>query len=219
MTDRLAHFSDHVFPENPMKLPLSRRTVLRGFGTALALPFLDAMTGSDTLARAATTLGKGANPAAPKRVAWFFIPNGVNMPDWQPAKTGALTELPPSLKPLAAVKDYLTVYSGLALDNGRPKGDGPGDHARGAAPFLTGAHPVKTAGANLKLGISVDQAIAQNVGDKTRLPSLELGLDRGDRAGNCDSGYACAYVANISWRSETTPMPKEMNPAPLFDRL
>jgi hypothetical protein len=200
-----------------MKLPLSRRTVLRGFGSALALPFLDAMTGSGTVARAA--LGSSANPASPKRVAWFFIPNGVNMPYWQPGKEGALTELPPSLKPLAAVKDYLTVFSGLTLDNGRPKGDGPGDHARGAAPFLTGAHPFKTAGANIKLGISVDQVIAKQVGGKTRLPSLELGLDRGDRAGNCDSGYACAYVSNISWRSETTPMPKEMNPAPLFDRL
>jgi hypothetical protein len=202
------------------KAPLSRRTVLRGFGTALTLPLLDAMTGG--VARAATAaLGKSAaaNPASPTRVAWFFIPNGVNMPYWTPAKAGAIGELPPTLAALEPVKNYLTSFSGLTLDNGRAKGDGPGDHARSAASFLTGAHPYKTAGANIKLGVSVDQAIAQQIGNRTRLPSLEIGLDRGDRAGNCDSGYACAYVANISWRSDTTPMPKEMNPAPLFDRL
>jgi hypothetical protein len=206
------------------RFPLSRRTVLRGLGSALALPFLDAMTGGDAIASAAATVGKGlvggaAASATPKRVAWFFIPNGVNMPNWTPTKVGAGFELPPTLAPLKAVQNYLTVFSGLTQDNGRPKGDGPGDHARSAASYLTGAHPYKTAGSNIKLGISVDQAIAQKVGLTTRFPSLELGLDRGGKAGNCDSGYACAYVDNISWRSETMPMPKEMNPASLFDRM
>jgi hypothetical protein len=203
---------------------LSRRTVLRGLGTAMALPFLDAMVGGDAVASAAEAAGRalvGGGPvsATPKRVAWFFIPNGVNMPNWTPAKTGAGFELPPTLEPLKAVQNYLTVFSGLTQDNGRPKGDGPGDHARSAASFLTGAHPFKTAGANIKLGVSVDQEIAQKVGDMTRFPSIELGLDRGAHAGNCDSGYACAYVDNISWRSATSPMPKEMNPAALFDRM
>ncbi len=112
-----------------------------------------------------------------------------------------------------------TQSSELALDNARAKGDGPGDHARSAAAFLTGAHPFKTAGANIKVGVSMDQVAAARIGNRTRLPSLELGLDKGQMAGNCDSGYSCAYVSNISWRSENTPMPKEVDPAVLFERL
>jgi len=182
------------------------------------------MVGGDSIASAAGALGKTlvggtAATATPKRVAWFFVPNGVNMPNWTPTKVGPAFELPPTLVPLKNVQNYLTCYTGLTLDNGRAKGDGPGDHARSAASYLTGAHPFKTAGANIKLGVSIDQAIAQKVGSTTRFASLELGLDRGAKAGNCDSGYACAYVDNISWRSETTPMPKEMNPAALFDRM
>ncbi len=205
---------------------ISRRTMLRGLGTAVALPMLDAMGGAGALAattgRAAGAAGGvgGAAGAIPTRMAWFFIPNGVNMEFWRPTASGALPgTLPPTLAPLARAKDYLTVMSGLTLDNARGKGDGPGDHARSAAAFLTGAHPVKTAGANIRIGISADQVIAQSVGSATRFPSLELGLDRGDTAGNCDSGYSCAYVSNISWRTDTTPMPKEINPASLFDRM
>jgi hypothetical protein len=208
-----------------MTNPVSRRSVLRGLGTTVALPFLDAMAGG-SLARAATAgvTKAAANAAAaatasPTRVAWFFIPNGVNMQNWRPSAEGALGALPPTLAPLKASKEYLTVLSGLTLDNARAKGDGPGDHARSAAAFLTGAHPRKTAGSNIKLGVSADQVIANAIGTNTKLPSLEIGLDRGDRAGNCDSGYACAYVSNISWRSESAPMPKELNPASLFDRL
>src|SRR5690242_802473 len=123
------------------RLPLSRRTLLRGLGATVALPFLDAMATKGAVASAANAVAAAANPASPNRVAWFFIPNGVNIPNWTPSTTGALTELPPTLAPLKPVTDYLTVYSGLTLDNGRPKGDGPGDHARSAASFLTGAHP------------------------------------------------------------------------------
>ena len=189
----------------------------------MALPFLDAMVGGGAVARAASAVGRatgaGAVGAIPTRVAWFFIPNGVNMESWVPKQKGAGFELPPTLAPLKGVKDYVTVLSGLTLDNARPKGDGAGDHARSAAAFLTGAHPFKTSGSNIKLGVSADQVAAQKIGHLTRLPSLEMGLDKGDTAGNCDSGYSCAYVANISWRSESSPMPKEMNPASLFDRL
>jgi hypothetical protein len=206
-----------------MRTPLSRRSVLRGLGAAVALPFLDAMAASESAASAATTagtaLGGAASAVSPTRVAWFFIPNGVNMPNWQPTATGGNFELPPTLQPLKNVKEYLNVYTGLTLDAGRAHGDGPGDHARSAASFLTGAHPFKTSGSNIHLGVSIDQLIAQKMSETTRFPSLELGLDRGDRAGNCDSGYSCAYVSNISWRSENTPMPKEMNPATLFDRM
>ena len=149
----------------------------------------------------------------------FFLPNGMSMEDWTPSKEGPGFDLPKTLKPLESVREHVSVLSGLALDNARAKGDGPGDHARSAAAFLTGAHPYKTAGSDIKLGVSVDQMAAKKVGAQTRLPSLELGLERGALAGNCDSGYACAYVSNVSWSSETTPVPKEVNPSAVFERL
>jgi hypothetical protein len=111
------------------------------------------------------------------------------------------------------------VLSGLALDGGRPHGDGPGDHARALASFLTAAHPVKTHGKDIRAGISVDQTAAAQIGHKTRFPSLELGHEPSALAGNCDSGYSCAYSSNISWRTPTSPMTKETNPQAVFDRL
>jgi len=202
--------------------PISRRTMLRGLGAAVALPLLDAMAPgvAGSVANAATEVaGAGSAGGAPLRMASFFLPNGMVMEDWTPSSTGTGFELPPTLKALEPVREQITVMSGLALDNARAKGDGPGDHARSAAAFLTGAHPYKTSGSDIKLGVSVDQVAAKAVGQHTRLPSLELGLDRGALAGNCDSGYACAYVSNISWSSETTPVPKEVNPSKVFDRL
>ena len=198
-----------------MSRKITRRTVLRGLGATIALPLLDAMAAQ---AVAAGPAGAAA-AAAPRRMAMFFLPNGMWMPNFTPKKVGGGFDLPETLKPLGAVKDQLTVLSGLALDNARAKGDGPGDHARSAAAFLTGAHPFKTAGSNIRVGVSVDQVAAERIGHQTRLASLELGLDRTAPAGNCDSGYACAYVSNISWRSETTPMPKMIDPAMVFDRL
>jgi hypothetical protein len=202
--------------------PISRRTVLRGLGTAIALPLLDAMAPGavGSVARAATgAAASAAGASAPLRMASFFLPNGMVMEDWTPSKEGAGFELPPTLEALEGLREQITVFTGLALDNARAKGDGPGDHARSAAAFLTGAHPYKTSGSDIKLGVSVDQVAAKAVGQQTRLPSLELGLDRGALAGNCDSGYACAYVSNISWSSATTPVPKEVNPSKVFDRL
>ena len=200
---------------------ISRRTVLSGLGAAVALPMLDAMTGGRAAAFAADAIASGAPAASsPLRMAMFFLPNGMSMKEWTPGDDeGPLKDLPATLKPLEAVREQLTVLSGLALDNAKAKGDGPGDHARSAAAFLTGAHPYKTAGADIKLGVSVDQYAAKKLGAHTRLPSLELGLERGALAGNCDSGYACAYVSNISWSSDTTPVPKEVNPSAVFDRL
>ena len=200
------------------RYPISRRTILRGLGAAVALPMLDAMV-PGAAARAFGAAAEGAASASPVRMAMFFLPNGMCMEDWTPSKVGADFELPPTLQALEPLRQQLTVLSGLALDNARAKGDGPGDHARSAAAFLTGAHPYKTAGKDIKLGISVDQQAAKQVGGQTRLPSLEVGLDRGAMAGNCDSGYACAYTSNISWSSETTPVPKEVNPSAVFDRL
>lgn len=191
---------------------LPRRTFLRGAGVALGLPLLDAMA-----TRAAR--GADANRPAPVRLAFVFFPNGAIMNSWQPKETGAKFELPETLQPLAPFRDHLNIVTGLAQDNGRAKGDGPGDHARSAASFLTGAHPVKTAGADIRVGVSADQAAAEQIGHLTRLPSLELGTERGRHAGSCDSGYSCAYSNAISWKNATTPVAKEIVPRLVFERL
>ncbi len=120
---------------------------------------------------------------------------------------------------LAALRSDISVFRGLSQINARALGDGPGDHARSAAAFLTGAHPFKTAGSRIRVGKSIDQVIADTYGMHTRLPSIELGTEQGRNAGSCDSGYACAYSSNISWRSSTQPMAKEINPRQAFERL
>lgn len=191
---------------------LSRRTVLRGVGTALSLPLLEAML-------PARAFADGQPLPYPNRMAFFYVPNGVHMPHWTPSTTGADFELPPILEPLAALRDQILVLSGLTADKARPNGDGPGDHARALAAFLTGCQPKKTDGADIRVGISVDQFAAARVGQQTRFPSLELGCEQGAQSGNCDSGYSCAYSSSPSWKTETTPVAKEINPRLVFDRL
>lgn len=190
---------------------ISRRTVLRGLGTAVAIPWLES-----SLPRVA--FGAEA-PKPPVRLAFLCVPNGKHMPDWKPEKEGADFELKPILQPVAKFKDQMLQLTGLTLDGGFAHGDGPGDHARSCASFLTGAHPKKTHGADIKNGVSVDQVAAQKIGEQTRFPSLELGIERGSQSGNCDSGYSCAYSANVAWRTETSPVAKEIDPAVVFDRL
>jgi hypothetical protein len=191
---------------------LSRRTILRGMGAMVALPALDAMT--PALAAAAA---KKAD--APLRLAFAYVPNGVTMEQWTPAAEGAGFELTRILKPLAPVKDRMLVLSGLEHNNGNALGDGPGDHARAGAVFLTGVHCRKTAGADIKNGVSVDQIAARQIGSQTRLGSIELGCEDTRVVGNCDSGYSCAYTNSLSWRSESTPQPPETNPRAVFERL
>jgi len=186
---------------------LSRRTVLRGLGATVALPWLDAMTPAF------------ASPGRPIRLAFTYIPNGVTLADWTPKGEGREFALSRILKPLEPYRDDMLVLSGLAAENAKALGDGPGDHARAGACFLTGVHPRKTAGADIQNGVSVDQIAAQAVGTETRLPSLELGCEESRTVGNCDSGYSCAYTNSISWRSPTTPMPPETNPRSAFERL
>ncbi|KAA0135352.1 DUF1552 domain-containing protein [Gimesia chilikensis] len=193
---------------------LQRRTFLKGLGTTLSLPLLDIMQPQPGILSAATAAGK-----PPVRTAFIFFPNGVIGPSWFPTSTGSGYEMPQSLKPLADLKSDINVISGLAQINARSLGDGPGDHARCASVYLTSVHPTKTSGADIKAGISVDQVAAQQVGHKTRLPSLELGLTRGRNAGQCDSGYSCAYSSNVSWRSPSTPTSKEIVPKLAFERL
>lgn len=191
---------------------LPRRAVLRGAGAALGLPMLQCM-----LPKTALRAREPAKP--PVRLAWVFFPNGTNPDRWQPETTGKDWEIKDSLEPLRELKSDISVLSGLAQVNARSLGDGPGDHARSAAAFLTGAHPVKTSGANMRAGKSADQIAADHYGRSTRLASIELGTESGRAAGSCDSGYACAYSNNISWRTATQPMAKEVNPKLAFERL
>ena len=192
---------------------ISRRTVLRGLGASLALPFLEVMSPAVAAAESVSA------SAAPVRMAFCFVPNGVNLKNWIPESAGSDYKMPWSLQPLSAVRDDLLVLSGLTHDKGRANGDGAGDHARSASVFLTGAQPVKTHGSGIRVGMSVDQAAARQIGDLTKFSSLELGCDGGRNSGNCDSGYSCAYSNNISWTSETTPNSKEVDPRRAFDRL
>jgi len=197
---------------------LSRRTLLKGLGAAVALPVLDSMLATHSLGVAAEKAA-AAGKDIPIRLAFVSQPNGVIPSAWFPKTPGADFELVESLEALAPLKSDLIVISGLAQDNGRAKGDGPGDHARSAASLLTGAHPRKTAGANIKVGMSADQWVASKIGHLTRIPSLEVGIEPGRSSGNCDSGYSCAYSNTISWKSESTPMAKEINPRLVFERL
>lgn len=193
---------------------LSRRSVLRGLGTVLALPWLEAMGGLTGWAS-----GAPVKRTAPNRLAFVYVPNGKDMPNWTPKTTGAGYELPEILQALAPYKGDFNVLTGLAADKARPHGDGGGDHARAMAAFLTGAQPRKTDGTDIRCGTSVDQIAAQRIGDQTHLASLEMGCEQGNMAGNCDSGYSCVYSNTMSWRSPTQPLPKEVNPKLVFERL
>jgi hypothetical protein len=190
---------------------LDRRTFLRGLGGSLALPFLDAMVP----ARAAA--GPAARP--PTRLGFFYLPNGIIMEQYTPLGEGYAFEFTRILKPLEPFRKDLLVLSGFAQANGRAQGDGPGDHARAGASFLTGVHPRKTEGANPRAGISADQIAAREFGKQTQLPSLELGVDPSDLAGACDPGYSCTYVNTLSWRSATSALPVETDPRAVFERL
>lgn len=186
---------------------LTRRTFLRGAaGAALALPWLESWPAA-------------AAERPPVRLLFVYVPNGMHMPEWTPAAPGPLRALPPLLQPLAPLREDVLVISGLTLDGARAHGDGPGDHARAVAAFLTCAHPRKTAGEDLQVGVSVDQVAAQRIGRATRFPSLELGCERGAQSGSCDSGYSCAYSSNLSWHAPGSPRAKEVDPRRVFERL
>ncbi len=191
---------------------LSRRTILRGMGAAIALPMLDAMRPA-----LAATAGAGIKP--PIRLAFSYVPNGIIMKDWTPQAAGAAYDFTRILKPLEPFREDVLVLSGLMDHNGNALGDGPGDHARAAASFLTGVHPKKTAGADIHVGISVDQIAARKVGDQTRFASIELGCEDSRTVGDCDSGYSCAYTNSIAWRTPSSPLPPETNPRAVFERL
>jgi hypothetical protein len=153
------------------------------------------------------------------RMAFLFVPNGVNMAHWTPDATGVLAQLPRTLQPLSGLEKSFSVLTGLTQHNAFALGDGPGDHARSTAAWLTGVHAKKTSGADIRNGVSADQVAAQHVGKATKFASLEIGCERGAQAGDCDSGYSCAYSSSISWKTESVPMAKEINPRLVFERL
>ena len=189
---------------------LPRRAFLRGIGAAIALPALDAM---------APALASAAATKAPTRLAFAYVPNGIIMKDWTPSAAGNAFEFTNTLMPLEPLRNKLMVLSGLSHHNAEALGDGPGDHARAGACFLTGVHPKKTSGADIQSGISADQIVARELGDATRFRSLEFGCEDSRTVGDCDSGYSCAYTNSISWRTPTSPMPPETNPRAVFERL
>jgi len=190
--------------------PIRRRTFLKGLGTAMALPWLEAMSPAGALA---------ATTSSPLRMAFVYVPNGINMADWTPQTEGADFELPFILEPLKRHQRDLQILSGLAHRTADPNGDGPGDHARASASFLTGVQARKTAAVDIRAGVSVDQMAAAKIGNLTRFPSLELSCDKGQQAGPCDSGYSCAYQFNLAWKSPTAPLPPEVDPRLVFERL
>src|SRR3954469_23699773 len=186
-----------------------RRAFLRGMGTAVALPFLDAMV-------PAFAAPAAAKP--PVRMAFVYVPNGMDMRYWNPTYEGKLGELPRILKPLEPFKDDILMLGNLTHNTGRALLDGAGDHGRCCGSYLTGIQ-VKKSTVDIKAGVSMDQIVAKQIGGATRFPSLEIGLEDSRQSGDCDSGYSCAYTNNLAWRSETQPLPPILDPRALFERL
>jgi len=184
---------------------LQRRGFLRGCGAMLALPGLEGFALATRPAR--------------RRLVFVYVPNGIFMPDWHLGEAGPLSTLPATLQPLASLSTEIQILSGLTHDKARANGDGPGDHARASAAFLTGAQPYKSPGDRIYVGESADQVAARTIGGETRLRSLEIGCEGGRRSGQCDSGYACVYSSSIAWANATTPLSKETRPRAVFDRL
>lgn len=187
-------------------------------GTALALPWMEAMTSPAPLI--ANVTRRTAIEKPPVRMAFLYVPNGMHMPDWNPQGPGGRDfKLQSIMEPIAEFREKMNVFRGLSLRGAKALGDGGGDHARSVASFLTGAHPKKTHGADIRNGISVDQVAADKIGHLTKLKSLELGTEGSSTGGRCDSGYSCLYTSNVSWRTDTSPLSKEINPATVFERL
>jgi len=191
------------------KKHLSRRTILKGLGVSVALPLLDAMT--PALANAAEKV------KTPTRLMFCAVPNGIEMKAWKPQGTGKDFEFTRILKPLEPFREDLLILTGLAHRTGASKE--AGDHARAGGTYLTGVHPKRTTGADIEVGISVDQVAAKALGNQTRLSSLELGCEATRMVGSCDAGYSCAYQNSMAWRTPSTPMPPEINPRQVFERL
>src|SRR6185436_1893857 len=195
------------------KKHLSRRTILRGAGAALALPFLDAML------PAATALAQ--SPASPKpRFVGCFVPHGMAPGYWVPNKEGTDFEYPFNFKPLEPYRKYVTIMSGLHSRSAEPPPGVTGADHWVAAAFMCANKPKKTAGADVYNGTTIDQMIAQKIGQENLMPSMQLAVeDPGANSSNCGEGYSCTYTNTISWSSPTQPLPMELNPQVVFERM
>jgi hypothetical protein len=193
------------------KKALPRRTFLKGVGTTLALPLLDAMVP----ALSAQSASESNEASRPARLGFVYIPMGMNAAEWVPSEEGAITRLPSSLAPLGHHLDHIAVVSNLELRNAYTTGN----HASANCAFLSCSEAKRTEGSDYFLGTTVDQIAAQQIGNQTPIPSLELGTDLIAQVGNCDNGYSCLYQNNLSWSSATSPLPTEADPRVLFERL
>jgi hypothetical protein len=195
----------------------NRRYFLRGLGACIALPAFESLGAFQALAAVGPSLGT-TTTGAPLRAAFVYFPNGAIPAAWWPGDEGKDFAFSPTLKPLESLRQHLQVLGGLDQKSAYGGADGGGDHARGNGVFLTGVRLKKSA-TDIRAGISIDQAIAREIGHLTRFPSLELSSDATRSSGACDSGYACAYQFNLSWSSATTPVAAESNPRMVFERL
>jgi hypothetical protein len=198
-------------------LPLTRRNLLQSAGFLLGLPAFESLLKGNVTA-APHKLGL-APDGTPLRLAFVYVPNGKIMSRWTPHGQGRDFQFNETMQPLAEFRSELQVVSGLEHQNGWAGPDGGGDHARATATILTGARPKKTAGNDIRAGVSADQVAARHLEGQTRFSSLELSCDARRLSGGCDSGYSCAYQFNLSWRSETQPVAPESNPRQVFERL
>ena len=192
-------------------MAISRRTVLRGLGTSLALPFLDAMMPAFTAS---------AKIAAPLRFSVVYIAHGICVGNWVPAAEGTDYEMTMPMRPLEKFRDRMLLLTGIDNDVAltRP-GDPRGGHGRMAPAFMCGVHAKPTQGTDFRVGVSIDQIAANQIGQDTTLPSLQMSLEPVELAGSCDSGYSCVYTNTLSWRGPTSPLPMENNPRAVFERL
>jgi len=211
MTRRTTAHASRALPRRSFLGTALGAATLRGMGVSLALPAFESLRAPRAWA--------GAEPAAAIRMAFVYAPNGVIEKRWKPEGAGADYTPGPTLEPLSGLRQDFQVVSGLAHRNGTAGPDGAGDHARAMSTILTGTRPRKTAGSDIRAGVSVDQVAAHAIGHQTRFPSLELTCDAVRRSGECDSGYSCAYSFNMSWRSATQPATPEANPRLVFERL
>jgi hypothetical protein len=187
--------------------------MLRGLGASVALPLLDAMVPPLIAAP------RGA-AASPTRLGFVYIPNGAVMAQWTPSGLGDALQITPILEPVAAFKDKLTVISNLASRPAEAEvGEGSGDHARASAVWLSGVHPNRTEGPDLRGGQTIDQTAAEHLGRDSQLRSLEIAVENFNMVGSCDIGYSCAYVNTLSWRTPTAPLPMQTNPRAIFEQL
>lgn len=192
------------------KRHIPRRTFLRGMGATVALPLLDAMVPA-----------MAATPSPITRYSFLHVPHGASPGYWKPRGAGNQWELSPILEPLAAFKDHITVISNTdhAMAGSLSPEESAGDHSRTAAVYLSGAHPKRTEGQDIFCGVTIDQILAQKIGQTNPLPSLELCIEDVGALGVCGVGYSCAYTNSISWSTPTSPLPMERNPQVVFERL